>query len=247
MTNLKKEKSNLVNHAEYEMQLAWGGFEKMDEMQKLMCDQVLELLEVLSTQGDSGSSIGYKINLLKRLVEFKTISPLTFNDNEFGEPFDLDRTRQNKRNSKFFLKPDGKVQFLNGLHFLQSHTCYVYDNKEKPFFEKNDNPIAWSGGAFVLMNDGSTKQIKRCLLKDKSNYSKEFNIESFDIEYPKDCWIRFTTEDRIKEAREYYDIPLKDATEYFNKEVYGYKEGKYLDEILKRIELLKEYIKTINK
>lgn len=82
------------------MELAYGKFENMDSMQKLMCEQIIELLSVFSTQGDSGSTITYKLDLLNRLIKRKPISKLTFNDNEFYKA--SSGLWQNKRMSSIF-------------------------------------------------------------------------------------------------------------------------------------------------
>ena len=104
-----------IKHAKKEFHLAgWtdenGKYEC--DMQKLMCDQVLELLEVFGTHGHSGSSFGYAISLFDKLARFKLITPLTGNDNEW-----MDRDGdylQNKRLSSVFKDADGKAYDIDG-------------------------------------------------------------------------------------------------------------------------------------
>ena len=65
--------SNYVKHALSEFDIAWG---EKDEMQDFMCKQVIELLSLLSTHGDSGFSIGYKLNLFDKLVPHPAYGPI---------------------------------------------------------------------------------------------------------------------------------------------------------------------------
>ena len=100
-------------HAELEFRAAgWtdenGKFE--DEMQELMCKQVLELLDLFSTHGHSGSTAPYAISLFEKLASFKPVTPLTGEDWEWNEICD-GRTDgvtvfQNKRASHVFKQSD---------------------------------------------------------------------------------------------------------------------------------------------
>ena len=99
--------SNYKKHAEREFFLAgWtdenGKFE--DDMQKMMCEQVLELLDVFAGSGHSGSSAPYAIQLFSSMAKFKLISPLTGNDDEWMEcGYGV---YQNKRLSSVFKNAD---------------------------------------------------------------------------------------------------------------------------------------------
>ena len=47
-----------------------------NEMQQLMCQQILELLNLFCTHGHSGTSAPYAVNLFKALAMFEPIVPL---------------------------------------------------------------------------------------------------------------------------------------------------------------------------
>ena len=76
--------STYKDHAEREFKAAGWDLEK-DDMQDLMCKQVLELLELFSSHGHSGSSAPYAINLFSKLAKFEPIVPLTGEDFEWNE------------------------------------------------------------------------------------------------------------------------------------------------------------------
>lgn len=77
------------------------------EMQKLICDCLVELLGVYGGRGHSGTSAPYTVNLFERLALFKPISLLTGQESEWGEPFDEEGTQQNKRMPEVFKNKDG--------------------------------------------------------------------------------------------------------------------------------------------
>lgn len=73
--------------------------ENNDEMQIIMNNNIIEVLEVLSKQGHTGFSINYLMGTLNRLVDFKPISPLTGEDDEWNDVSEMcgSNTQQNKR------------------------------------------------------------------------------------------------------------------------------------------------------
>lgn len=117
--------SEFKNHAMREFRYAgWvdenGNFE--DEMQKLICDDVMNLLDVFDKQGHSGSSAPYTINLFKRLAMFEPIMPLTGEDSEWVDVsgYGSDVTYQNKRNSAVFKNSkDGQAYWIDGRVFWE--------------------------------------------------------------------------------------------------------------------------------
>jgi hypothetical protein len=114
-------------HAELEFKAAgWtdkeGNF--TDEMQKLMCRQVLELLELFFEHGHSGASIPYAINLFKKLASFEPLTPLTGEDWEWSK---IGENRcQNKRCSHVFRDADGRAYDIEGKIFRDKNgSCWT--------------------------------------------------------------------------------------------------------------------------
>lgn len=99
---------SLIEHAKREFAAtAWidketGEFK--DELQSEICKDVLELLEVFSKQGHSGTSGLYVIELLYLLASYKPILPLTGEDSEWTEV--ADGVYQNIRCSRVFKQAD---------------------------------------------------------------------------------------------------------------------------------------------
>lgn len=108
--------SNLVKHAEKEFEtLGWPGD---CEMQKAICDNILELLQVFSDQGHSGSTAPYALNLFEKLAKFNPISPLTGKDDEWVEI--REGLYQNKRDGEVF-KENKEAYWIRGKIFRNQH------------------------------------------------------------------------------------------------------------------------------
>ena len=128
-----KEECNLVKHAKKEFEiLGWPGD---DSMQKMICDNIIELLQCFSNQGHSGFSANYALNLFKKLANFDPIAPLTGDKSEWndisgssGEPM-----WQNNRDSEIFKGIDGKAYWISGKIFVDKHGC-SYTSRDSQVF-----------------------------------------------------------------------------------------------------------------
>ena len=114
-----------MKHAQREFEVAgWtkdGVFK--DDMQKLICEQVLELLSLFSSHGHSGSSAPYAINLFTKLASFEIITPLTGVDEEWNGTGD--GLLQNKRASNVF-KENGVAYQYDAIIFKEKNgSCYT--------------------------------------------------------------------------------------------------------------------------
>ena len=108
--------SNLIEHAKSELEFA--GYFNGSEINNAMAEDVLELIKVFSEQGHSGFSASFALKLFTKLADFKPISPLTGEDNEWCEA--ADGVFQNKRYSGLFKqadKFDGKAYDIYGKIF----------------------------------------------------------------------------------------------------------------------------------
>lgn len=95
--------SNQLEWAKKELELVGG---KEDEMQKRINADILAVLETFSNQEHSNFSAQYVIRTITRLMDWKPITPLTGEDDEWCEPYDskVNTTQQNKRCSSVFRK-----------------------------------------------------------------------------------------------------------------------------------------------
>lgn len=223
--------SNYISHANTEYSIAWPNY-KEDRIQSYMCSQVNDLLALLSTQGDSGMSINYKLSLLKKLITFNTISPLTFKDDEFRD--NGLGSFQNIRNSKVF-KNKNNYSYLDG---SVKHGKY-YIGEKNEIIERDGG--RWSGGCFVIPKEDDIyyKTGTDFIRNTKSFNGESFIIPTYEIEYSKGWWLSCCKEDDLKEYFEKYYI--KKDYEHLNKEL-NYKGGIYAEEIKTKLRIIKQHM-----
>ena len=87
---------------------------KSDEMQDWIEKCVLDIIDLIASQGHSGFSHGYLLSLLIPLLKGKPATPLTGNDWEWVNEYGL---IQNKRCFSVFKDPDGSAYSTEGYAF----------------------------------------------------------------------------------------------------------------------------------
>lgn len=141
---MNEENSNLIKHAWVEFKAAGWLDENnkfTDEMQEMICNDILSLLEEFSIQGHSGSTAPYCIELFKKLAMFEPIVPITGQDWEWNNVGD--GVFQNKRCSHVFKdnsRFDGQAYDSEGIIFYE----WVTDRdgeQYKSFFTGRDSAV----------------------------------------------------------------------------------------------------------
>lgn len=141
--------SNLVDWAKNELyRLNKSG----DEEQEMINNDILEIIKVFAGQGHTGFTASYALNIIKRLLDWKPITPLTGEDNEWNDVTEWDDGRnlqQNKRCSavfrenydnstayyidgKVFSDDGGKTWFTKGGKESAVPVTFPYKVPEKP-------------------------------------------------------------------------------------------------------------------
>ena len=112
---IRKAKMSIVKHAKKEFGLL-GWDKKDDEMQKVICKNIIELLEVFSKQGHSGTTASYVIKHFSKLAAFKIIAPLSGQKNEWTKV--SENLWQNKRAGNVFRDDKGYAYDIEGKVFV---------------------------------------------------------------------------------------------------------------------------------
>lgn len=116
---------NIQKHAKRELPGLKPGADKMD---KLMADQLLQLLAVFSSHGHSGASAPFAIRMFEKLANYQPLGPLTGDDDEWTSVNDFgdDMKYQNLRASHVFKGSDGRAYDINGKVFRDPDgNCYT--------------------------------------------------------------------------------------------------------------------------
>ena len=126
--------SNLIKHVKSEFAILGWDREDADDMQKAVCENILELVEVFSKQGHSGTSAVYVIAHLQRLLNFEPLSPLTGDDSEWNEVGE--GVFQNRRDSEVFKDgKDGKAYWIQGKVFRTPSGCCYTSSESRVFID----------------------------------------------------------------------------------------------------------------
>lgn len=170
----QEKTSGYVKHYLKERKLASVGREP-DCMDALMDRQVCDLLCLLSTQGDSGFSIGFKRYFFNRGSSFKILSPLTFSDDEFGDWDNMDgNSVQNKRLSAVFKDRDGRIYDISAFSHRTSYVLNIDTHK----VEKG-NDLTWSGSVWLwddIGNNGWEYFSRGYIARDKKDFMGENRV-----------------------------------------------------------------------
>jgi len=109
-------------HAEREFKAM--GYDPIDECEdgpnKWMQEGTMELLEVFSKQGHSGSSAPHAIALFKKLAAFEPLCPVQGTDDEWNDVSSFGGGKihyQNNRCSALFKEADGTCHYNDGIVF----------------------------------------------------------------------------------------------------------------------------------
>lgn len=107
--------SNLMDYAKEELTrigMIGSGKPYNDSVAK----SILDLIELFDSQGHTGFTAPYTINVFTRLAMFKPLSPLTGEDDEWQEQFGM---IQNKRCFSVFKDKDGRAYNIEGKVFTE--------------------------------------------------------------------------------------------------------------------------------
>lgn len=107
--------SNLVKHAEYEMKKA-GLYDSDSDYEGLIPEAVMALVEAHSKQGHSGGSHYLTLEIFNRVVNFKTLTPISSDPSEwfkhdYKTALDGLDCWQNLRQSSVFSQDGGKTWY----------------------------------------------------------------------------------------------------------------------------------------
>ena len=119
--------SNLVKYAEDELNRIGMTEDSPDEMTVIMRKHIIHMVKEFSDEGHSGFSGRYALNILTKLLEFKPLTPLTGEDDEWT--LVGDGHWQNKRCSTVFKDADGSCKDIDGKVFWEWAVSYDDDGK----------------------------------------------------------------------------------------------------------------------
>jgi hypothetical protein len=132
-TTFDVKNSNLYRHAKHELQALGMTADAEEESNRWMYNDIMNLMEVFASQGHTGFTAHYCINIFEKLAKYKVLTPLTGEDFEWNEVTDSDNGAtlyQNNRSSDVFKRvfPDGtsEAYYVDGKIFREPNgSCYT--------------------------------------------------------------------------------------------------------------------------
>lgn len=113
----------LLSHAEEELRrIGMGPDCDPEDMNGMMRKHILHMMQEFANEGHSGFSASYAISILTRLMDFKPLSPLTGEDDEWhdiSEYGGYPTKWQNKRKSSVFKDSNGECYDIDGKVFWE--------------------------------------------------------------------------------------------------------------------------------
>ena len=127
--------SNLLSHAMDELDRIGMTEDSTDEMNVMMRKHVLHMMQEFANEGHSGFSASYAIGILTKLLDFKPLSPLTGEDDEWVNVRDYgpEPHYQNKRRSSVFKDADGSCYDIDGKVFWEWAMPYEGREPQEPY------------------------------------------------------------------------------------------------------------------
>jgi hypothetical protein len=112
--------ASLLKYAMHELDLIGMTEDSTDDWNKAMRDHILHMVKEFSDEGHSGMSASYALNILKNLLDFKPLTPLTGADDEWTMiDYVGDMIAQNKRCFHVFRGDDGRAYDIAGIIFYE--------------------------------------------------------------------------------------------------------------------------------
>lgn len=115
---------SLIQHAKSELEIA-GMFGPESAYGGMIGEAVMELVELFAKQGHSGMSASLTLALFKKVADYKTLTPITGQDDEWTEVSFDEGLYQNKRLSSVFKKgKDGKPYYLDAIIWTEGDSSF---------------------------------------------------------------------------------------------------------------------------
>jgi hypothetical protein len=177
--------SKLLDHTEYELKKA-GLFDKDSDYDGGIAKAVMELMKTFTSQGHSGFSAPFVVELFSKCAAWNVLTPITSDSSEWNDVTKLNDGEpmwQNKRNPAYFSEDAGKTWWNVDEKLakkIKESFNYITETDEAPFpvtVNDVDQP-----NVFVRMKDWLASQgiFSKDLTKD--HVKKVFNMKS-DSEY----------------------------------------------------------------
>ena len=161
------------------------GYSPEDEdgdINKMMYDDIMELLTVFSKQGHSGFSAPYAISLFSKLANYKALSPLTGEDDEWNDIGN--ETLQNRRCSAVFKDAnrfDGRPYYIDAIVWREACGCGFTGSNVAGFSSFQPITFPFTPKTFYIDVEEDKNNPEECVVKNLEDF-REFT-EYYNLDF----------------------------------------------------------------
>lgn len=188
--------SKLIEHAKREfLKLGYKPIEESEEgPNKWIQENILELLEIFSKQGHSGSSAKFCIDYFSKLANFMPIAPITGEDDEWGDAHRKDTYQNNRCSAVFKDGKNGKPYYIHAIVFQGEERGESFTGKVEDIESFQRIHLPFRPKTFRI-------DVKRELY-DKNKHGENARVISCN---DGDYVYSIKDREQLKEVAEYYD------------------------------------------
>lgn len=159
--------SGLIDFAEKELNrlLAKCDDSESYELQKHMNEGVMDVVKAFSNAGHSGFSANYALGLINRLLNWKPITPLTGDDDEWKEIGMEGIHYQNLRCPAIFKDKDGKAYYTEAKIFSSDGGHTWYTSKDSSEYIQFPYTVPLHSEQVILDNLSNREEILKSLVE----------------------------------------------------------------------------------
>ena len=182
MTSYARKGSDILNHFISENERI-----AHTDAEKLAVEDAKKILSLISVTDETSHSITQVLDMVKDALNFKLLSPLTFEDNEFRE-VDGQGLKQSNRRSSVFKQKDGTVRDIDGIMWNVRATAVIKNGElvKKVWPDIYDR---YSTGLAFMYELDENKNIVNItpvesqakFVNFKDYYGEEYKIDAFEV------------------------------------------------------------------
>lgn len=161
-----------------------------DEYLLYIYKDLADILNLISTQEDSGLSYSLKTQLLSKLMAGKNLTPLSLNEDEWITV--SKNTKQSNRISSLFLL-DNKLHYLEAIAVKDN---YMFLDEDIEPLKRNNMKNSYTMCKYFVTPDKKIKEIKYFYkptseIENINLHVDKDELDLYQLEYPKDWWLYF--------------------------------------------------------
>ena len=182
MTSYARKGSDILNHFISENKRI-----AHNELEQMAVEDAKKILSLISVTDQTPYSINQVLDMVKGALQFKLLSPLTFEDSEFRE-IDPQGLKQSTRRASVFKQKDGTVRDIDSIMWDVTATAVIKNGELVKKLWKDEYSRYSTGLAFMYELDADKNVVnitpvesQAKFINFKDYYGEEYKIKAFEV------------------------------------------------------------------